>query len=137
MIVISPSMVNLICDFQDAAFLDRVDIKQFIPKPPSRVIYEIYKSCLEDLSRCGIIEGKAFDVIQTVPDDVCAPLEYIEQSADVLLLPGYDEMLLRYQMFPDSIPKQLVDAASASQVSLAAESPESPEIISLCFTIRD
>ncbi|KAJ9192224.1 hypothetical protein DTO021D3_8840 [Paecilomyces variotii] len=105
---------NLIAALDDA-FLDRVDIKQFIPKPPSRVIYEIYKSCLEDLSRCGVIEGKAFDVIQTVPDDICAPLEYIEQNADVLLLPGYDDMLLRYQMFPDSIPKQLADAASASQ----------------------
>ncbi|KAL2215040.1 pachytene checkpoint component Pch2 [Thermoascus aurantiacus ATCC 26904] len=98
----------------DAAFLDRVDIKQFIPQPSARVIYEIYKSCLEDLARCGIVEGSTFDVIQLNPADPQTPLQYICQPAETLILPGYDEMLLAYQMFSDSIPKQLADVASAS-----------------------
>lgn len=102
---------------QDAAFLDRVDIKQFIPQPSARVIYEIYKSCLEDLARCGIVEGSTFDVIQLNPADPQTPLQYVCQPAETLILPGYDEMLLAYQMFSDSIPKQLADVASASVVS--------------------
>lgn len=87
-----------------------MDIKQFIPQPSARVIYEIYKSCLEDLARCGIVEGSTFDVIQLNPADPQTPLQYICQPAETLILPGYDEMLLAYQMFSDSIPKQLADA---------------------------
>lgn len=112
-----------ICDpdtegLQDAAFLDRVDIKQFMPHLSARVIYGLYKECLEELSRVGIIDGASFDVVQVNPDDPQTPLQYVEQPAEYLALPTFDEMLLHYQTFPDAVPKQLADAAMASVVSI-------------------
>ncbi|EAW08510.1 putative pachytene checkpoint component Pch2 [Aspergillus clavatus NRRL 1] len=100
----------------DQAFLDRVDIKQFVPHLSGRAVYGIYKECLEELSRRGIVEGGSFDVIQTNPDDPQTALQYVEQPGDSLVLPTFDEMLLNYQMFSDAIPKQLADAAYASMV---------------------
>ncbi|XHF98377.1 hypothetical protein AWENTII_001930 [Aspergillus wentii] len=98
----------------DQAFLDRVDIKQFMPHLSNRAIYGIYKDCLEELNRCGIIEGAAFDVIQVNPEDPQTALQYLEQQAEHLVVPSFDEMLLNYQMFPNAVPKQLADAATAS-----------------------
>ncbi|KAF7628347.1 pachytene checkpoint component Pch2 [Aspergillus flavus] len=98
----------------DQAFLDRVDIKQFIPYLSNRAIYGIYKECLEELSRCGIIEGTSFDVVQVNPENPQTALQYVEQATEILLLPTFDEMLLNYQMFPDAVPKQLGDAALES-----------------------
>ncbi|KAF7118558.1 hypothetical protein CNMCM5793_008088 [Aspergillus hiratsukae] len=98
----------------DQAFLDRVDIKQFVPHLSSRTIYGIYKDCLEELSRRGIIEGASFDVVQVNPEDPQTALQYVEQPAESLMLPMFEEMLLNYQIFPNAIPKQLADAASAS-----------------------
>jgi hypothetical protein len=40
---------------QDSAFLDRVDVKQFIPEPSSPAAYTIMRSCIIELQRCGII----------------------------------------------------------------------------------
>ncbi|KAE8405723.1 ATPase family associated with various cellular activities-domain-containing protein [Aspergillus pseudonomiae] len=98
----------------DQAFLDRVDIKQFVPYLSNRAIYGIYKECLEELSRCEIIEGASFDVVQVNPDNPQTALQYVEQATETLLLPTFDEMLLNYQMFPESVPKQLGDAALES-----------------------
>ncbi|EON64972.1 hypothetical protein W97_04207 [Coniosporium apollinis CBS 100218] len=39
----------------DQAFLDRVDIKQYIPNPPPRAIYEILRSSLNELIRCDLL----------------------------------------------------------------------------------
>ncbi|RHZ65692.1 putative pachytene checkpoint component Pch2 [Aspergillus thermomutatus] len=98
----------------DQAFLDRVDIKQFVPHLSDRTIYGIYKDCLEELGRRGIIEGASFDVVQVNPEDPQTALQYVEQPAESLMLPMFEEMLLNYQIFPNAIPKQLADAASAS-----------------------
>ncbi|OGM45738.1 cytochrome c1 [Aspergillus bombycis] len=114
----------------DQAFLDRVDIKQFVPYLSNRAIYGIYKECLEELGRCGIIEGTSFDVVQVNPDNPQTALQYVEQATETLLLPTFDEMLLNYQMFPESVPKQLSDAAlesmRASSSAAGAESASSP-----------
>ncbi|GAB1191878.1 hypothetical protein APSETT444_001062 [Aspergillus pseudonomiae] len=114
----------------DQAFLDRVDIKQFVPYLSNRAIYGIYKECLEELSRCEIIEGASFDVVQVNPDNPQTALQYVEQATETLLLPTFDEMLLNYQMFPESVPKQLGDAAlesmRASSSAAGAESASSP-----------
>lgn len=91
-----------------------------MPHLSSRAIYEIYRDCLGELSRRGIVEGATFDVVQANPDDPETPLQYVEQSAESLLIPGYDEMVLNFQMFPDAAPTQLADIASASVVSLTA-----------------
>ncbi|CAO1614737.1 unnamed protein product [Sympodiomycopsis kandeliae] len=39
----------------DNAFIDRADIKQFIPLPPPQAVFWILKSCLEELMRVGLI----------------------------------------------------------------------------------
>ncbi|KAA8643659.1 putative pachytene checkpoint component Pch2 [Aspergillus tanneri] len=98
----------------DQAFLDRVDIKQFIPHLSNRTIYGVYKECLEELSRCGIIGGASFDVVQVNPDDPFTALQYVESPTENLTIPSFDEMLLNYQMFADAVPKQLADAACES-----------------------
>ncbi|RAL02443.1 putative pachytene checkpoint component Pch2 [Aspergillus ibericus CBS 121593] len=98
----------------DQAFLDRVDIKQYIPQLSSRPIYKIYKECLEELGRHGIIEGTSFDVVQVAPTDPQTALQYVEQPAEQLILPTFDDMLLHYKMFPDAIPKLLADAVLES-----------------------
>ncbi|PGH05312.1 hypothetical protein GX51_03033 [Blastomyces parvus] len=98
----------------DSAFLDRVDIKQFVPNPSSRIIYEIYRSCLENLSHCGLIYGASFDVIRVEQENPTTELQYVLSPAETLVLPSHMEMVLWYQLFPESIPKRLADVAEAS-----------------------
>ncbi|UCK58521.1 hypothetical protein AFCA_001375 [Aspergillus flavus] len=128
--LVTALLMKYIAIAQDQAFLDRVDIKQFIPYLSNRAIYGIYKECLEELSRCGIIEGTSFDVVQVNPENPQTALQYVEQATEILLLPTFDEMLLNYQMFPDAVPKQLGDAAlesmRASSSAAGAESASSP-----------
>ncbi|PLN78730.1 putative pachytene checkpoint component Pch2 [Aspergillus taichungensis] len=111
----SHSNVVVVCTSNlDPAFLDRVDIKQHIPHLSDRAIYEIYKECLEEMSRREIIEGVTFDVIQVDPQDPQTALRYVEQAATSLLLPSFDEMILNYQIFSNAVPKLLADAVAAS-----------------------
>ncbi|GAB1735415.1 hypothetical protein NU219Hw_g3048t2 [Hortaea werneckii] len=42
----------------DQAFLDRVDIKQLIPCPSPTAIYEIFRSCLNELVRSSIVADR-------------------------------------------------------------------------------
>ncbi|GES58731.1 pachytene checkpoint component Pch2 [Aspergillus terreus] len=95
----------------DQAFLDRVDIKQYIPHLSNRAIYGIYKECLEELSRHGIIRGATFDVVQVDPTDPQTALQYVDQCAESLELPTFEEMHLNYQTFPHAVPRQLADVA--------------------------
>ncbi|GLB03619.1 pachytene checkpoint protein 2 [Aspergillus tubingensis] len=99
----------------DQAFLDRVDIKQYIPQLSSRPIYNVYKDCLEELSQSGLIEGVSFDVVQVTPDDPQTALQYVEQAAEHLTLPTFDEVLLHYRSFPDAIPTLLANAVFESE----------------------
>ncbi|PYI30630.1 putative pachytene checkpoint component Pch2 [Aspergillus indologenus CBS 114.80] len=98
----------------DPAFLDRVDIKQCVPNLSSRSIYRIYKDCLEEMSRNGIIEGATFDVKLSQPDDPQTQLSYMEEPAEQLMLPTYDEMIVNYPMFPEAVPTLLAEAVSES-----------------------
>lgn len=95
-----------------------MDVKQFMPPLSHRAIYGIYKDCLEELNRCGTIQGSLFDVIPANPEDPETALLYVEEPANELVLPTYDEMLLNYEAIPGCTPKQLSDAARASIVSL-------------------
>ena len=107
---------QLITFSQDPAFIDRVDIKQFMPHLSNKVIYAIYKDCLEELSRVDVVEGAVFEVIPLNPDDPQTRLHYVEEPARNLALPEFEEMLLNYQMFPDAIPTELAGLASLSTV---------------------
>jgi SpoVK/Ycf46/Vps4 family AAA+-type ATPase len=40
----------------DAAFVDRADIKQYVPLPPPEAVYWILRSCLMDLRDKGMIK---------------------------------------------------------------------------------
>jgi hypothetical protein len=48
---------------QDPAFLDRVDIKQLIPTPSIAAIYNIFRSCLNELVRSSLVNPS-----ETVPN---------------------------------------------------------------------
>nr|KMM71187.1 thyroid receptor-interacting protein 13 [Coccidioides posadasii RMSCC 3488] len=97
----------------DSAFLDRVDIKQFVPLPSVRGVYEIFQSCLENLSQCGLIEGATFEVVQRDTGSPGPGLEYMTRPAEALGIPRY-EMALWYRLFSRSIPKRLENIAEAS-----------------------
>jgi hypothetical protein len=45
-------------DCQDPAFLDRVDIKQLVPSPSSAAVYNIFRSCLNELVRTSLLSAK-------------------------------------------------------------------------------
>lgn len=47
----------------DLAFVDRADIKQYIGPPSPSAIYGIYRSCLHELIRAGIITSSQFSVL--------------------------------------------------------------------------
>lgn len=87
-----------------------------MPLLSQRVIYGIYKECLEELNRCGLIKGCSFDVVQFDPSDPQTPLQYIEQPVQQLHFPTFDEVVLSYQIFANAIPKQLAEVAITSKV---------------------
>ncbi|QDS72830.1 hypothetical protein FKW77_006888 [Venturia effusa] len=60
----------------DAAFLDRVDVKQFIGNPSSAAAYEIFRSCLNELVRCGILLPADDDDPSQDDDDPMSLIQY-------------------------------------------------------------
>ncbi|KAK8216827.1 hypothetical protein M8818_001790 [Zalaria obscura] len=44
----------------DPAFLDRIDVKQYIPSPSATVAYDILRSCLNELVRTQLISAEPF-----------------------------------------------------------------------------
>lgn len=40
----------------DEAFIDRVDLKQFIGLPNEECIYEIYKNCIDELVNSSLFK---------------------------------------------------------------------------------
>ncbi|KAK2731587.1 hypothetical protein FQN57_003283, partial [Myotisia sp. PD_48] len=116
----------------DSAFLDRIDIKQFIPSPAIKEIYEIFRSCLQSLSECGLIQGETFDVVPSDANNPETPLKYISGAAPCLQLPTYGEMLLGYQLFPRSVPKLLADVSEMS-IGLSGRALRRIPVLSLVF----
>ncbi|KAK4561007.1 hypothetical protein LTR86_004962 [Recurvomyces mirabilis] len=53
---------NLISEI-DQAFLDRVDIKQHIPSPSAEAVYEILRSCLNEMIRSTLIDVPVVPVV--------------------------------------------------------------------------
>lgn len=51
----------------DPAFLDRVDIKQLIPSPSPAAIYNIFRSCLNELIRASLVDAAAAEVSNKSP----------------------------------------------------------------------
>lgn len=59
---------NLI-DAIDPAFLDRVDIKQLIPSPSPAAIYNIFRSCVNELVRSTFVDAPPVSTTPTPADD--------------------------------------------------------------------
>lgn len=87
-----------------------------MPHLSNRVIYAIYKDCLEELSRIGVVEGASFDVIPLNPEDPHTQLQYVEEPSENLAIPAFEEMLLNYHIFPAAIPTKLAGLANLSMV---------------------
>ncbi|KAK9467665.1 P-loop containing nucleoside triphosphate hydrolase protein [Lipomyces arxii] len=51
---------NLI-DAMDSAFIDRVDIKQYVGYPSTMAVYEILRSCMLELIRCRLVDTITHD----------------------------------------------------------------------------
>ncbi|KAK3078892.1 hypothetical protein LTS18_006348 [Coniosporium uncinatum] len=73
---------NLLCII-DSAFLDRVDIKQYIPNPCASAAYEIFRSCFNEMVRCKL-------------------LVLIDDPSDVLDDDSLDCLMAMNQQQPDS-----------------------------------
>ncbi|KAK6622356.1 hypothetical protein RUM44_002167 [Polyplax serrata] len=48
----------------DVAFADRADLKLFISYPSEWGVYEILRSCIEELIRCNLVEGDKNDFVE-------------------------------------------------------------------------
>lgn len=51
----------------DPAFLDRVDIKQHVPSPSPSAIYNIFRSCLNELVRSSLVDTTDIEVPAKTP----------------------------------------------------------------------
>ncbi|KAI7546126.1 hypothetical protein KC331_g5809 [Hortaea werneckii] len=105
----------------DQAFLDRVDIKQLIPCPSPTAIYEIFRSCLNELVRSSILaDGKvtASDnsthelrprrAVSRVQRNVSSPqlvqdrMSAGSSSQEPVTIPTYSEMFVHWTTRPQS-----------------------------------
>ncbi|KAF1987676.1 AAA-domain-containing protein [Aulographum hederae CBS 113979] len=75
----------------DSAFLDRVDIKQFIPNPCASAAYQILRTCFNEFVRCGIL------VSSEDPQDIADPSCTV--SADLNFTMS-DWVFMDYEYFP-------------------------------------
>jgi GTPase SAR1 family protein len=66
----------------DVAFLDRVDIKQFVGNPSSKAAYEIFRSCLNELVRCDILSPDSPDSAVD-EDDPMSLIQYPSSENDL------------------------------------------------------
>ncbi len=94
---------------QDSAFLDRVDIKQYVPEPCAKACYEILRTCYIELVKCGIVaslhEREEDSAVQSTDK------QSQWQILDTIVLPRYSDMVLNYWLDPTSAPKRLWNIA--------------------------
>lgn len=103
----------------DQAFLDRVDIKQLIPSPSPAAIYDIFRSCLNELVRSSLVDattaakaasrrsvrnGSLSPSKPATRSKTPAPTSSPEPWTDITApeVPTYSEMLVRWVNQPQS-----------------------------------
>ncbi|RMX75392.1 hypothetical protein D0869_11663 [Hortaea werneckii] len=105
----------------DQAFLDRVDIKQLIPCPSPTAIYDIFRSCLNELVRSSIVaDGKLTAsnnsthelrprrAVSRVQRNVSSPQSVQDRmsagssSQEPVTIPTYSEMFVHWTTRPQS-----------------------------------
>ena len=72
-VIIIACQSELTFRLQDPAFLDRVDKKQYIPKPCAEARYEILRTRYLELAQCGIIasiKGTTHDKAPAIDEDL-------------------------------------------------------------------
>lgn len=123
----SSSCIHLLTFHQDNAFLDRVDIKQYIPNPSAKARYEVYRRCYFELAQCGIIAPIHYyedgDTCMVEGDPECAsPSTVTFQSRwhilDKEVMPEFELMQLRYGYDVNAPARKLWDIAENSKVRL-------------------
>ncbi|KAL8720841.1 MAG: hypothetical protein Q9225_002358 [Loekoesia sp. 1 TL-2023] len=109
----------------DSAFLDRIDVKQYIQEPSTRIRYEIFRRCYFDLIECSIValmqanppnegalpDGPAEDISLVNGRIITHAEDYIYEA-----LPTYDVMQLNFRANHDSVPYRLWKIAERSAV---------------------
>ncbi|KAI9876754.1 MAG: hypothetical protein M1830_005802 [Pleopsidium flavum] len=99
----------IVAMIEDSAFLDRVDIKQYVPEPCGQACYEILRTCYIELVNCGIIASlQEHEEDNTVQN---ADNQSQWQILDTIALPRYSDMVLNFWMDPTSAAKQLWNTA--------------------------
>lgn len=73
-------------DSIDTAFLDRVDYEVSIPTPCESAIYEILRTTINELIRCGVITSPPCTVSTTVPPSLDDDDVYIPDYATLVAL---------------------------------------------------
>ncbi|KAF2842689.1 AAA-domain-containing protein [Patellaria atrata CBS 101060] len=94
----------------DPAFLDRVDVKQHVPNPCRRATYDILRSCLNELIRCGLVtngESVENETGETSNDEVSLLPVSGWELVDTPSIPTHTEMNVQYWNRPDSVPRKL------------------------------
>lgn len=87
---------------QDPAFLDRVDIKQLIPSPSPAAIYNIFRSCLNELVRSSLI-----DTAQTTEPEPTESTPEQWELTDITPIPTFAEMKVKLLNQPQSPGRRL------------------------------
>ncbi|MCJ1263299.1 hypothetical protein MMC22_003169 [Lobaria immixta] len=151
-LVIHPNVVILstsnLVKAMDPAFLDRVDIKQYVPQPSTQARYEIYRTCYLELARRSIIAP----IQHFAKDDSCTQNSLLpdmfecqspstlepEESAHILderSLPDHNSLYLSHWGKESSIVWKLWKIAEGSS-SLSARTLRRLPTLSLAMYTR-
>ncbi|WFD25894.1 hypothetical protein MNAN1_000862 [Malassezia nana] len=70
-------------DSIDPAFLDRADIRQYIPPPSAAAVYMILRSCMLELIRVGLAQEASFPSFQAIhTDSTSSPAVLLKNLAE-------------------------------------------------------
>lgn len=95
----------------DPAFLDRVDLAQLIPAPSPRAIYDILRSCLNELGRSGLIASPS-----SSGSALSSPRGLVETDTSAPLIPTFAEMTVCFAGGQThSTPKRIWEVAQRCQ----------------------
>ncbi|KAL9030334.1 MAG: hypothetical protein Q9196_001529 [Gyalolechia fulgens] len=110
----------------DSAFLDRIDVKQYIPEPSTRIRYEIFRRCYLALLECNLVFSMQANIRNGKN-----PLEGPDEAISVIdgqivadakgcwseILPAYGLAQLHFRKIHDSVPYELSKIAESSAAS--------------------
>jgi hypothetical protein len=97
--------------------MDRVDVKQEIPAPSKRIIYEILRTGYNVLADARILAP------MKIPRSVDEGNQLMESNAFFdESLPSHDKILLHFWN-PSSVPMRLLGIAAKAEVSASCRNP--------------